>query len=91
MSGAYGGVKDQSSWVRIRPSAKCLQWMELAFNPVVSLCSLLLILGFVVWAMVWPEAAGQEFTLWKSWVGYNFTWLYIGAQVGLALPTTLLK
>ena len=58
--------------------------MELAFNPVVTFASLLLILGFVAWAMVRPEQAGQEFTLWKAWVGLNFTWLYIGAQVGEA-------
>ena len=31
--------------------------------------------------VVRPEQAGQEFTHWKSWVGLNFTWLYIGAQV----------
>ena len=55
--------------------------MVLEFNPVVTFTSLLLILGFVTWAMVSPEQAGQEFTNWKSWVGLNFTWLYIGAQV----------
>ena len=55
--------------------------MVLEFNPVVTFASLLLILGFVTWAMVSPEQAGQEFTHWKSWVGLNFTWLYIGAQV----------
>ena len=79
--GAYGGVKDQSPWVRVRPEAKCFRWMVLEFNPVVTFASLLLILGFVTWAMVSPEQAGQEFTHWKSWVGLNFTWLYIGAQV----------
>ena len=79
--GAYGGVKDQSPWVRLRPEAKCFRWMVLEFNPVVTFASLLLILGFVTWAMVSPEQAGQEFTHWKSWVGLNFTWLYIGAQV----------
>jgi len=83
--GAYGGVKDQSPWVHLRPSSKVFRWMELAFNPVVTFASLLLILGFVAWAMVRPEQAGQEFTLWKAWVGLNFTWLYIGAQDGWAL------
>jgi len=83
--GAYGGVKDQSPWVRLRPEAKCFRWMVLEFNPVVTFASLLLILGFVTWAMVSPEQAGQEFTHWKSWVGLNFTWLYIGAQDGWAL------
>ena len=29
--------------------------------------------------------AGQEFTVWKAWVGLNFTWLYIGAQVAVLL------
>ena len=85
--GAYGGVKDQSPWVRVRPEAKCFRWMVLEFNPVVTFASLLLILGFVTWAMVSPEQAGQEFTHWKSWVGLNFTWLYIGAQVATLLSS----
>ena len=61
--------------------------MVLEFNPVVTFASLLLILGFVTWAMVSPEQAGQEFTHWKSWVGLNFTWLYIGAQVATLLSS----
>ena len=89
--GAYGGVKDQSPWVRVRPEAKCFRWMVLEFNPVVTFASLLLILGFVTWAMVSPEQAGQEFTHWKSWVGLNFTWLYIGAQVATLLSSNLLS
>ena len=89
--GAYGGVKDQSPWVRVRPEAKCFRWMVLEFNPVVTFASLLLILGFVTWAMVSPEQAGQEFTHWKSWVGLNFTWLYIGAQVATLLSSNFLS
>lgn len=80
--GAYGGVEDQSTWVRVRPSTKWLQWAEFAFNPVVSITSLILILGFVAWAMVRPSEASTEFALWKSWVGQNFTWFYVGAQNG---------
>jgi len=83
--GAYGGVEDQSTWVRLTPSSKWMQWAEVAFNPIVSLASLILILGFVVWAMVCPEIAHDEFSIWKSWVGLNFTWLYVGAQNGWIL------
>ena len=84
-------MKDQSPWVRLRPEAKCFRWVVLEFNPVVTFASLLLILGFVTWAMVSPEQAGQEFTHWKSWVGLNFTWLYIGAQVRNLLTCHELK
>ena len=76
----YGGVTDRSTWVRIKPSIEALQWAELSFNPVVTIVSLVVILGFAVWAMLLPDSANAEFASWKSWVGNNFTWLYIGSQ-----------
>ena len=80
--GGYGGVEDKSTWIRLQPSSKALQWMELSFNPVVTFVSLAIILAFALWAMLLPENANAEFAHWKSWVGLNFTWLYIGSQVG---------
>ena len=56
-------------------------WCELSFNPVVTFISLAIILGFALWAMLLPETANTEFANWQSWVGLNFTWLYIGSQV----------
>ena len=79
--GGYGGVEDKSTWVRLQPSSKNLQWAELSFNPVVTFISLAIILAFAVWAMVLPADANAEFANWQSWVGLNFTWLYIGSQV----------
>jgi len=78
--GGYGGVLDRSSWVKIQPSSKSLQWAELSFNPVVSFVSFAIILAFALWAMLLPEDANSEFSAWKSWIGLNFTWLYIGSQ-----------
>ena len=81
VSGGYGGVEDRSMWTKLQPSTKGLKWANLAFNPVVTITSLALIIGFAVWAMVKPEEANIEFAAWKTWVGNNFTWLYIGSQV----------
>jgi len=78
--GGYGGVEDRSTWVRIQPSTKNLQWAELSFNPVVTFVSLAIILAFALWAMLMPEEANTEFAAWKAWVGFKFTWLYIGSQ-----------
>jgi len=33
-----------------------------------------------LWAMILPDDANAEFANWKTWVGNNFTWLYIGSQ-----------
>ena len=79
--GGYGKVKDKSIWVRLQPNSKSLQWAELSFNPVVTIISLAIILAFVIWAMILPVDANTEFANWKSWIGLNFTWLYIGSQV----------
>merc|ERR1719245_2928380 len=56
-----------------------MKWMELYFNPVVTLVSLTIILAFSIWAIMLPENANAEFAAWKFWVGSNFSWLYIGA------------
>ena len=85
LAGGYGGVEDRSTWVRIQPSNKSLQWAELSFNPVVTFVSLAIIFAFALWAMILPESANTEFADWKSWVGKNFTWLYIGSQVDMIL------
>ena len=79
--GGYGGVEDRSTWVRIQPTTKNLEWAELSFNPVVTFVSLAIILAFALWAMLMPEEANTEFAAWKAWVGFKFTWLYIGSQV----------
>ena len=81
--GGYGGVQDRSTWVRLKPNSKNFQWAELSFNPVVTFISLAIILAFAVWAMVLPADANAEFANWQSWVGLNFTWLYIGSQVSI--------
>jgi choline-glycine betaine transporter len=80
LAGGYGGVEDRSTWVRIQPSHKNFQWAELWFNPVVTFVSLSIILAFALWAMILPDDANAEFADWKTWVGTNFTWLYIGSQ-----------
>ena len=85
LAGGYGGVVDRSTWIRIKPSNKSLQWAELSFNPVVTFVSLTIIFAFALWAMILPESANTEFADWKSWVGKNFTWLYIGSQVDMIL------
>ena len=77
----YGGVVDKSTWVRLQPNSKNLQWAELSFNPVVTFSSLAIILAFAAWAMVLPAQANAEFANWQAWVGLHFTWLYIGSQV----------
>ena len=82
LAGGYGGVEDRSTWIRLQPSNKNFQWLELAFNPVVTFISLAIILAFALWAMILPDKANTEFAQWKTWVGFNFTWLYIGSQVG---------
>ena len=38
-------------------------------------------LAFVSWSMENPEVASDEFNSWKTCIGKNFTWLYIGSQV----------
>ena len=78
--GGYGGIKDLSVWTRLEPSTSWLRWANLSFNPVVTIISLGIIIGFAVWAMMMPEEANAEFAAWKLWVGVNFTWLYIGSQ-----------
>ena len=44
----YGGVKDKSLWTKIGTKSCTL----LSFNPVVTIISLAIILGFAVWAML---------------------------------------
>jgi len=66
----YGGVEDKSTWVRLQPHSKNLQWAELSFNPVVTFTSLAIILAFAAWAMVLPARANAEFANWQSWVGH---------------------
>jgi len=79
-TGGYGGVVDRSTWMRLQPSSKHFQWAQLSFNPVVTFISLAIVLAFALWAMLLPEVANTEFGNWKTWVGFNFTWLYIGSQ-----------
>ena len=73
--GGYGYVKDESSWVNLGSGP-----FLLSFNPVVTGVSLAAILGFAVWAIVMPSEASVEFSNWKTWVGNEFTWLYILSQ-----------
>jgi len=73
--GGYGYVKDESSWVNLGSGP-----LRLSFNPVVTGVSLAAILGFAVWAIVMPSEASVEFSNWKTWVGNEFTWLYILSQ-----------
>ena len=80
-SGGFGGVKDQSIWIRFQPRNRYFNWLKLSFNPVVTLLSLAIILAFSLWAIILPDEASTEFAQWKDWVGFNFTWLYIGSQV----------
>ena len=83
LAGGYGGVVDRSTWIRIKPSNKSLQWAELSFNPVVTFVSLAIILAFALWAMILPEDANTKFVFWKYWIGKNFSWLYIGSMVAM--------
>ena len=85
LAGGYGGVEDRSTWIRLKPSHKNFQWAELSFNPVVTFISLAIILAFALWAMILPDNANTEFAHWKTWVGINFTWLYIGSQVAMPM------
>jgi len=73
-------IEDKSLWVRYKPEHRWLQWAEISLNPVVTLCSMVVIAAFVSWSMENPEVASDEFNSWKTWIGKNFTWLYIGSQ-----------
>lgn len=67
----YGSPEDKSLWIRGR---------FYRLNPVVCSFAMTIIIIFIVWAMVNPNEAKEEFGSWKAWVGHNFTWLYIGSQ-----------
>merc|ERR1711962_1370607 len=55
IAGGYGGIKDRSVWVRLPRDT-------LAFNPVVTLISLSIIIGLAVWTRKRPVVALEEFT-----------------------------
>ena len=51
------------------------------FNPIVSIISFLLILGFVTYCIVDTAKALASFKEAKFMVAKNFTWLYVGSFV----------
>ena len=64
--------------------------IRLNFNPVVTICSALIIWGFVIWCIVQPEPAKTELSQWKLWITEKWTWLYIGTQNVWAVLIVLL-
>ncbi|CEM17339.1 unnamed protein product [Vitrella brassicaformis CCMP3155] len=62
-------------------------WM-VRFNPVITFTSILLIWGFVAWAMISCAGieeggecpANQYLSAAKAWITATFTWLYMGTQ-----------
>jgi len=73
-------IEDKSLWIKWKSDNRILKHFEVAFNPVVTIASLLIIIIFVSWSMANPVAANTEFKAWQSWIGKSFTWLYIGSQ-----------
>ena len=57
----YGVIEDRSLWVR----QKFGRLGEVRLNPVVYVLSLSIIIAFVVWAMIFPAEAKEEFGSWK--------------------------
>ena len=65
---------DLNTWVEFRTS---LVGGRVKFNPVITLGSVLIIWGFVIWCVV----AGDDipFKDSKQWIGQQFTWFYVGS------------
>jgi len=80
IKGGYTHIEDKSLWLKVKFENKWLQWLELSLNPIVTLLSLIIVIAFIIWAILIPEVANTEIGSWKSWIGHNFTWLYIGSQ-----------
>ena len=57
----YGVIEDRSLWLR----PKFGRLGEIRLNPVVYVLSLSIIIAFVVWAMIFPAEAKEEFGSWK--------------------------
>lgn len=53
---------------------------RLHFNPVVSFCSIILVIAFILWCILEPVHANSSFKSAKTWVTMTFTWLYVGSQ-----------
>ncbi|XP_063676898.1 uncharacterized protein LOC134813142 [Bolinopsis microptera] len=70
-------IEDKSVWF----AAKCGSWdaAQVRFNPIVSIISFLLILGFVTYCIVDTAKALASFKEAKFMVAKNFTWLYVGS------------
>jgi choline/carnitine/betaine transport len=77
--GGYTNIEDKNLWIKIRCESRVMKWAEIALNPVVTCASILIIIAFVVWAILRPEEASQEFSSWKAWIGKSFTWLFMGS------------
>ena len=54
--------------------------IQIGLNPVVTLLSVLVIWGFVVFGGLLPEFANKQMAEWKSRITQTFTWMYIGTQ-----------
>jgi len=52
----------------------------LRFNPLVSVIAFVVLWGFAIWCIEEPKEALSNLTLWRDWVAYYFTWLYIISQ-----------
>jgi len=70
----YGFKKDES--VNIKFNLPLIG--QLRFNPIVSVCSIVLIWAFVAICIVYQE--NVPFIAWKGFIVDKFTWLYIGSQ-----------
>lgn len=68
-------IVDKSLWWKLKMGC-----FEMRFNPIVSMCSLVIILAFVLTCILATDDASEGFKVAKTWVTEKFTWLYIGSQ-----------
>ncbi|KAK3754420.1 hypothetical protein QZH41_000781 [Actinostola sp. cb2023] len=59
---------------------KIFRRLRVDINPVVTFVSAILIWGFVIYCLTWPDQAKTEIPKWKDWITLTWTWLYIGTQ-----------
>ena len=64
----YGVIEDRSLWLR----PKFGRLGEIRLNPVVYVLSLSIIIAFVVWTMIFPSEAKEEFVSWKVGISRVF-------------------
>ncbi len=86
MANDNNGTNDSVADLEERPVHKYLTvkgklgCIGFCFNPIVTVCSAVVIWGFVAWCILQPKETLRDMSTIKTWITDSWTWLYIATS-----------